>query len=506
MKTQITLALIIFYISLGAQSNTEVFLLDITKEGGKIILKNPKNISNNEGYDNQPSFYDNNSILFSSTRDRQTDIALYNIKEGSTSWISNTKIGSEYSPLKIPNKETVSAVRLDSTGLQRLYEYTRQDTNSKELLKELKVGYYVWYNDHVLVSSVLADDRMDLVVSNLKKHTNDTIEKNVGRSLHKIPNSDLVSFISKENETWMIKSFNPISGDIKEITSIPLQIEDMCWTVEGSILMTLGKEIASFDTQTERDWKVLHHFEEDEIHEISRLTISPDGKHLAVVSDESPAISVQKQVDSFNKRELKSFVSCFSDEVIVKNFPVDTMYVGKSKLIENYKKFFANNPNAKVAVIKRIVVGNKVIDEELVTIKGKKNRQVAIYEVKNGKIISMTFIHEKKTVSEAEPIVQAQLDAYNVKDIDAFTKTFTDSIVAYDYPHKLSFKGQEQLHTMFSGFFTQTPDLHCEIKNRIVLGNIVIDDEYITANGNLISSVAIYEIENGKIAKMIFLR
>ena len=45
-----------------AQPNTEVYLFDLDRTDGKINLSNPKNISNNEGYDNQPSFLDNNTV------------------------------------------------------------------------------------------------------------------------------------------------------------------------------------------------------------------------------------------------------------------------------------------------------------------------------------------------------------------------------------------------------------------------------------------------------------
>jgi hypothetical protein len=48
--------------------------------------------------------------------------------------------------------------------------------------------------------------------------------------------------------------------------------------------------------------------------------------------------------------------------------------------------------------------------------------------------------------------------------------------------------------------------LNCEIKNRIIIGNKVIDEEYITANGQNFSAVAIYEVQNGKIAKVTFIQ
>ena len=56
-----------------AQANTEIYLFDLELDHGSPILSNPKNISNNEGYDNQPSFLDDHTVLFSSTRDGQTD-------------------------------------------------------------------------------------------------------------------------------------------------------------------------------------------------------------------------------------------------------------------------------------------------------------------------------------------------------------------------------------------------------------------------------------------------
>ena len=198
MKTIVSILFqLVFIIAFAQPNNTEVYVFDLAIEDNKLELSNPKNISNNEGYDNQPSFLNDTSVLFASTRSDQTDIRLFDIEAGSiSSWISDTATGSEYSPLKIPNKDAVSAIRLDLDGLQRLYTYDIKTGNSKPILKNQKVGYHVWYNEHVLVTTVLVDNRMDLMVNNLKDKTNYTYQKNVGRSLSKIPGTDLVSFIS----------------------------------------------------------------------------------------------------------------------------------------------------------------------------------------------------------------------------------------------------------------------------------------------------------------------
>jgi len=300
MKKLFTLGFILIVLSVYAQPDTEVYLVDITEVNGKMELTNLKNISNNEGYDNQPSFYDENTILFSSTKNGQTDIAKYSISRGEVSWISDTSTGSEYSPLRVPNSADVSAVRLDTTGLQRLYRYDVSSGKSKLVRKDAKVGYHVWYSEDILVNTVLVENRMDLVISNLKDGTNVTVQKNVGRSLHKIPNTDLVSYISKDEDTWLIKSLHPITGATKPISSLPnKKIEDICWLPDGNVLIPAGNIIHKFKPEDNENPKVINLSDHKEINSISRMAVSPDGKYLTLVSAEPSSKIVQKQVDSY---------------------------------------------------------------------------------------------------------------------------------------------------------------------------------------------------------------
>ena len=156
-------------------------------------------------------------------------------------------------------------------------------------------------------------------------------------------------------------------------------------------------------------------------------------------------------------------------------------------------------------VVNRISLGNFVIDHEKVTGDESISKQVAIYEVTD-RISSMSFIFENGSESNPENIVQKQLEAYNERDIDAFMATYTDDVKLYNFPKNLTTDGILEMRKGYTEFFTSTPDLQCEIKNRIVIGNKVIDEEQVMANGNIFYAVAIYEVENGKIAKVTFLR
>lgn len=115
--------------------------------------------------------------------------------------------------------------------------------------------------------------------------------------------------------------------------------------------------------------------------------------------------------------------------------------------------------------------------------------------------------NDANTVSEsAEDVVQRQVEAYNARDIDAFMATYSDDIELYRFPQQLFVKGQKEMRNRYATMFDATPNLYCEIKNRIVLGNKIIDKEYVRKNDDYINAIAIYEVTNGKISKVTFIK
>ncbi len=492
-------------VAAQAQSNTEVYLFDLGIQNGQPSLTNPKNISNNDGYDNQPSFWDDDTVLFASTRQDQTDILQFNIEKGSTTqWLTNTPTGSEYSPLKIPKKNAFSAIRLDLDGLQRLYEYDLKGKSNP--LSDLKIGYHVWFDENTMVATVLVENRMDLVSINLSDGTHSTIARNVGRSLHKIPGSKQVSFIDKSKKDWEISALDMELRTTVKLANTFQKEEDICWLGPNRLITGHGNSLLTLDLSKKSDWETIISFEQNEINNISRIAINPSKTRLAFVAEESPSAIVQKQVTAFNNRNLDAFVARFSDDVSVQRFPEEAMYKGKDKMLDNYERFFSNTKSSKVEVVKRIALGNTVIDEEITWVDGREGHQVAIYKINNGQITSMTFVFPEETLSDAEAVIKEQLKAYNNRDIDGFMSTYSDNVKLYSFPNTLNTSGKNSMRAHYDSFFESTPDLHCEIKNRMVIGNKVIDEEYVTVNGNHISAVAIYEVENGKIAKVTFIQ
>ena len=106
-----------------------------------------------------------------------------------------------------------------------------------------------------------------------------------------------------------------------------------------------------------------------------------------------------------------------------------------------------------------------------------------------------------------EEAAQAQLDAYNAHDIDAFTACYTDDIQVFAHPNTLTLEGMEAFRERYTKTLA-TPDLKAVVTERMSVGETVIDREIATKNGQDIHVIAIYHVipETGKIDKVWFIR
>src|SRR5438552_1979541 len=115
---------------------TEVYLARLAADGATLTGGELTNISQNPGYDNQPSFLpDGSAVLFSSQRDgKQMDIYKYSIPSRILTQLTNTP-ESEYSPLVTPDSKTFSVIRTESDGTQRLWRFDLDGTHPRLVLE-----------------------------------------------------------------------------------------------------------------------------------------------------------------------------------------------------------------------------------------------------------------------------------------------------------------------------------------------------------------------------------
>lgn len=267
-------------VTASAQGDTEIYLLKLQDSSEAFSVVHTANISQNPGYDNQPSFDTNTGVLYyARSRNEQTDIAWFDPESGHSGWISNTPGRSEYSPMRIPGSTAYSAIGLDTTGLQRLYRY--DEAISEVILPNLKVGYPLWIDADLLVCTVLVEDQMDLVLVKFEVEQR-IVEKRVGRSLHKIPGTRTISY-TKPDETGMdVYQLDLDTGKSKKLTTLPDGVQDMCWLPDGSILCGGSNILQQYNPNKDANWQIIHAFSSN-FGKISRLTLNPSGTLLALV-------------------------------------------------------------------------------------------------------------------------------------------------------------------------------------------------------------------------------
>lgn len=109
---------------------------------------------------------------------------------------------------------------------------------------------------------------------------------------------------------------------------------------------------------------------------------------------------VQRQLEAYNARDIDAFMATYSDDIELYNYPNKLISKGKESMRKGYARMFDKVTELHCTIVKRIVLGNKVIDQE--SVKGfpnwKKNgplEAVAVYTVTNGLISKVTFIRGK---------------------------------------------------------------------------------------------------------------
>ncbi|MGE0330946.1 MAG: nuclear transport factor 2 family protein [Ramlibacter sp.] len=105
-----------------------------------------------------------------------------------------------------------------------------------------------------------------------------------------------------------------------------------------------------------------------------------------------------------------------------------------------------------------------------------------------------------------ESLVQAQLDAYNAHDLQAFTACYSDAILVYRPPAaEPVLAGKAAFADFYATQRFNRPALHAQVLNRMVLGNKVVDHERITGLGDApLEALAVYEISGGLITAVWF--
>jgi len=91
-------------------------------------------------------------------------------------------------------------------------------------------------------------------------------------------------------------------------------------------------------------------------------------------------------------------------------------------------------------------------------------------------------------------------------DRPLLSATYAPDVKIHRDLETVQLSGREALTKHYRQMFTENPDVHCEIRNRITLGKYVVDHERIRRGGQQIEAIVVYEVEGETIRRVWLIR
>jgi uncharacterized protein (TIGR02246 family) len=103
-------------------------------------------------------------------------------------------------------------------------------------------------------------------------------------------------------------------------------------------------------------------------------------------------------------------------------------------------------------------------------------------------------------------VAQKQLDAYNAQDLDTYVTFFTEDCVVSGLNGVPTETSRNAIKARYAKAFAQFPQNKAELKNRVAVGNTVVDHELVVRapGGERFEIIAIYTFRDGLIARVDF--
>lgn len=207
-------------------------------------------ITQHDGYTNQPYFFSEHELYYTKSVKRdgneQMDTFVHNIIAQTDTNLTNSS-QSEYSPTPLPSRHGFSVIRVNASGKQELWSYTKEGAVIEHLVPAIEpVGYQVWINKHELLLFVLGEphtlQRVDTETPQTKGRV---IDDQIGASLYQFQKSNwfLYTKQTEENKPPMLKAYNANTEKIVEIGPLIKGSEYFSVSTTGHLLTSDSKQL-----------------------------------------------------------------------------------------------------------------------------------------------------------------------------------------------------------------------------------------------------------------------
>jgi hypothetical protein len=268
----------------AAQTATDIFVARVVWSDGVPQLGTPANVTERDGYDNQPWFLaDGSGFLYSSEREGQTDIFRYDFTTARSVRVTLTP-ENEYSPslhdgrllaVRWPTDMSTGALWWFSADGQPLGEVTGSVP---------RVGYYAVADERTL-ALFINDSVQSFVLSDRQTGGYVRIGAGMnGSAPRTIPGERAVSFQQRQEDgDWWLMRLELETRRATPLVAMVGNVPNYAWTPDGGVLAAVGNTLHLW-RPGERAWRVVARFEDRALQGITRIAISPAGDRVAFVS------------------------------------------------------------------------------------------------------------------------------------------------------------------------------------------------------------------------------
>ena len=264
--------------------SSDIFLAKI--ENGKV--SSIKNITEREGYDNQPNFIDDGLLYtaaFKQGEQWQTDAMYYDFNTQQTSNLTNTAV-SEYSPTKVPHKNAFSVILQGLEGSQELWQYSFDKDQAATLLrKEVgKIGYHAWGQNNDLITFILGEPHV-LYFGNTDKQTGREVAQNIGRTLAYNSSLDMYSFSQYQGKDLWVTLFDDKKETLKPLLKLPQGVDYYAWHGDDALIYAQGNTLYFWQLGSTKKATKWLDLSEHCTGKITRLKYQTTSQYLAFVCE-----------------------------------------------------------------------------------------------------------------------------------------------------------------------------------------------------------------------------
>jgi ketosteroid isomerase-like protein len=292
MRRIVLVLLLAFAATLHAQINdSEVWVGSLDMSGGRFVVSNLTNISKHPGYDNQPAFFSDGRLVFTSQiavldeTGHAVQAVIHDFVKGTSTPVAGA-LGFS------PTPAADGSLMLLRDGHVVLHEASGKEA---QLTETKDAGYFARFDEKTWVL-FMNDKQRRIVIYDPATKALETMAVGSITAPFRIPGKRAVTFVAVEPfpapeagpatpRKLFLRQLNLDDRHVTTLASIAFPTSGShVWTSRGTLLMASGHTIYEWNPAKPDDWRTAATFDDPELQGLTRIAISPRGDRIALVS------------------------------------------------------------------------------------------------------------------------------------------------------------------------------------------------------------------------------